>query len=793
MKKYYIFYIILIISFFLFSNYLYAYNVQQINISEENNNIVNINPNITINLDNSNIFEISQENIYIDNNFCQPLVFGDISYTPDYCSMQEVISDLKKVIPRNKDTIVTTVENVWGTSPLEGNVRFPIFMVEFSDKPHDLEITPSDFEALLNSENYLDGSGISVNQYYLHESYGDLNLTFDVYDWVLLPHTYEYYSQTSATVFELIPDTIEIMDSLVDFSQYDSDNDGRIDGIGIIRSGTKEGFGLFADQVRLFNGTTNYSVQGLYYGNTAIISNKINSTHCQYMIEDQNHPEDCRAEVIPFTHEFAHILGLPDLYAHDPFNQGNGGVGLGSVSMMSNNYGYGNNPINFDSWSKMFLGWLEAEEIDSQDAGIYDVYNQDQYQIAYVLKDETKMNDREYFLVENRFASNNTQDKYLFGSRSPDYPNYYGGIVIYHVDENQIEYWYPYNAITYDPDGIPYDDTLNHPGLRFETNTMYDINSTGYGLPSLYTTEYDVIFGISPYGKYDNLQRLPLDYTFDTTSHTYNNLQDTEVVVEALSESGEYITAYLQSRVPYLATISSPIANTQYNQEDIINFISDHQDPTGEVICEWIQDYDENKKEQIILSSECNFSATPQELNIMPGNHLITLIGEDEEGRVSSDELYIKMKYLDVDILTPENKIYHAYKKPIIFTSSFINNIGETTCVWEETYSDIFLSSDCNFIIQNPYFDFNFGVFNKFKNENLKNIFLNPINFSKENKVLDLLYGKRILKDLFEINICDKRKIKLTVEDEYGQSKYDFIYVYFCKEEVSYDFNYIEE
>src|SRR5690606_3856229 len=94
-------------------------------------------------------------------------------------------------------------------------------------------------EEQFNSPLYLDGNGTSVSQYYKKQSYGELDITFDVYDWREMPETHEFYINNTGNMlfhhhalalFGTGPNGI-------DLTQYDSDSDGRIDGFVIVHAG----------------------------------------------------------------------------------------------------------------------------------------------------------------------------------------------------------------------------------------------------------------------------------------------------------------------------------------------------------------------------------------------------------------------------------------------------------------------------------------------------------------------------------------------------------------------------
>ncbi|MDD3178237.1 MAG: hypothetical protein PHR26_01830 [Candidatus ainarchaeum sp.] len=765
-----IIYIIFIICFLFSFSYVYAYSSTNVlNYVSQNKPSTNINPNITISA-NNNISNISQinPNFDLNQNDCGGISFGDVYYPPGICSKADVKEYTKNLIPISPKDNFTSVENIWGTCPTEGNFTIPVFMVEFSDQLHKEDITFEDINAAYNDPNYLDENGISVSDYYLHESYGNLHLTFDVYeDWYELPETFEYYKTNNSTQFQMFMDLLDLVDPEVDFSQYDADNDGRMEGLILIRSG--EATNQFKDHTRIMNGSS-YNRDDTFLGNMYVVASELDDFVCEGHNSNYGHPTDCRFELNTLVHEFGHILGVPDLYEHH--NGLHLGMGLWNLSMMSQTDGNPNFPINFDVWSKTFFGWINPTIIGSQDAGFYNLPTLDDTPIAYVLQDETKMYDREYFLVANRFMDESTQDKWMFWYRDPNTPNYHGGVTIYHIDEEYIEDQYPTNSIMWDPDGLTYDDNDTHPGIVYESNytLTYDDNPS---LSDLYTTEFDDQFGEHS-GRFDSVKRIQGQCVTDTTSYTYNGLVDTEVAVEALDVSQHIMPVYLQSRLKFIIMIDSPINNTQYDQDEDILFIEEHENPTGQVTCDWVLDNDTDNP--VSLSDECDFIATAQELGIFPGVHTMTLIGEDEEGRVSEDVISLEFSGLDATIVSPKDLSNHTYEDTLSFETTIKNNVGEYSCEWKDNDSQNILSNDCEFTIEN--------ISQAFSSQNkiLNNIFINKTNVSQTNNTLNFLQNPKSLltQTLNYENICTNKHISLTVTDDYNQETQEDLLLYIC-------------
>ena len=79
----------------------------------------------------------------------------------------------------------------------------------------------------------------------MEASYGELTIETTVAGWVQLPQTKSYYGANSngfdQRPREMVRDAINALEAQgFDFSQFDSDNDGWIDGISVIHQGIGE-------------------------------------------------------------------------------------------------------------------------------------------------------------------------------------------------------------------------------------------------------------------------------------------------------------------------------------------------------------------------------------------------------------------------------------------------------------------------------------------------------------------------------------------------------------------------
>lgn len=288
-------------------------------------------------------------------------------------------------------------------------------LVDFSD---NVATTPSaHFDSLLTSQGtYPTGS---FRDFYLENSYNNIDVVINVVGWFRLPQTYAYYVNGQygfgpypMNAQRMAEDAVWAADPTVDFSLYDNDNNGYIDALFIIHAGPgAEQTGNVNDIWSHAWNTVNVPyVDGVYaYG---------------YSTE----PEDGKIGV--FCHEAGHnIFGLPDLYDYDYDS-----YGTGKWSLMSNGSwnGGGTSPSHLDAWSKIQTGFVTPQVPTQNQMGVLFPRVMDN-PVIYKLWSYGNPGP-EYFLVENR-------QRVGFDATLP-----FAGMLIYHVDETQSNnnnQWYP--------------------------------------------------------------------------------------------------------------------------------------------------------------------------------------------------------------------------------------------------------------------------------------------------------------------------------------------------------------
>ena len=313
--------------------------------------------------------------------------------------------------------------------PPSGTVRNLVILCKFSDHVEDVDTRdPNDYDILFNQiggDPALAPTG-SVKDLYLENSYGQMTLQSTVVGWVTLPHTEAYYANDEdGTGFNSYPqnaqgmveDALDLVDPLVDFDQFDTDNDGYIDAIDIIHSGygaeTGGGGGDWIWSHR-------WSLWALPGGEwTSDEGVKVDDYHTEPALWDDEGNGIVHFGVI--AHETGHFFGLPDLYDTD-----GSGEGIGSWGMMANSWGFDGtqlHPPHFCAWSKIELGWVTPTVISTD--GLYAI---DQVQTnPQIYRIDNGYPSDEYLLIENRQPVG-------IETVIPQ-----GGLCIYHIDDSLID------------------------------------------------------------------------------------------------------------------------------------------------------------------------------------------------------------------------------------------------------------------------------------------------------------------------------------------------------------------
>ncbi|MBQ9936637.1 MAG: M6 family metalloprotease domain-containing protein [Lachnospiraceae bacterium] len=259
-----------------------------------------------------------------------------------------------------------------GLMPSTGDVKAAVLMVEFQDVK--ASVTKD------SVRNTMFGESNSMNSYYKTSSYGKLNVSGDVYDWYEAPYNREYYEDNTREYPPneyLFRDVIAAMDSQVDFSQYDSDNDGYVDMVYLVYAGEDEGYQSLW-----------WAYMDELLADVEVDGKKIT----QYVIMPENFG------YLTAAHETGHAMGLQDYY-DTVQNMYGGQAYYGTNTLMCTSDG------DLDVLSKWMLGWLQPQ-IVTQDKSI-SLRPSNEYPDAAVIKSKVAGGEDVFFIAEYRTATNN--------------------------------------------------------------------------------------------------------------------------------------------------------------------------------------------------------------------------------------------------------------------------------------------------------------------------------------------------------------------------------------------------
>ena len=237
-------------------------------------------------------------------------------------------------------------------------------------------------------------------------------------------------------------DACTAADSLVNFKDYDLDNDGRVDMIYFIFSGLPSY--IQGNDPRLLwphqydiSYIKNVRKDGVYLGRYACSTELFGYESNNWSVLEG---------IGTMCHEFSHVLGLPDFY--DTGNKYDGTcIDPGQWSVMANgaDYDYGRRPCGYSLFERYALGWAMPQEL----------YEPGKYTLEYIAESNTGYRiktpqNREFFMLENR-------QKKKWDAKLPGH-----GMLVFRVDSTSTSVWT--NNIVNDNPAHPYYEMVRAKG-----------------------------------------------------------------------------------------------------------------------------------------------------------------------------------------------------------------------------------------------------------------------------------------------------------------------------------------
>lgn len=326
-----------------------------------------------------------------------------IAYNPTYIERKKASRSLLKAGEKPQKAF-----------PTKGNRKLLCILVSYQDVK--FQKTQAEFNDLFNKQGYnTNGATGSVRDYFYDNSFQQMNLTVDVVGPVTVSQSRASYGGNNADGDDIDPDemvteAVKLADQKgVDFSQYDNDKDGTIDGVYVIFAGNGEEAGADAEaiwshawQIR------SIKLDGVW----------VSAYSCSPELYGTSKTSITTIGVI--CHEFSHVCGLPDYYDTDYGKSGGEAEDLGNYDIMAggswNNSG--RTPPFTNSYSRYMLGWGDLREFNPQANNTITPH----HNTSYAYKVSNKAN--EYYIFENR-------QKVKWDAAIPGH-----GMIVYHVVYN---------------------------------------------------------------------------------------------------------------------------------------------------------------------------------------------------------------------------------------------------------------------------------------------------------------------------------------------------------------------
>ncbi|WKN43424.1 M6 family metalloprotease domain-containing protein [Tunicatimonas pelagia] len=330
--------------------------------------------------------------------------------------------------------------NAAAVVPTQGDVKILAILIEYPDLKHKYK--KEDFEKLFNGPS----DQPTFKSYFQRNSHGKFNPTVEVAGWFQAKNNYEYYGEKygKGRARELVAEAIDAANKSVDFSEFNNDGKGNIDGVIIVHSGPGAEEGGNKDYV---------------WSHRSTISAKF--VDGEFLQDYTIQPEiRVRNEGIVgigiFCHEFGHLLGLPDLYDTDTSDDRHYGIGEWGLMGLGGWLGKENHPAGMSAFSKEALGWARVQDI-TEKTGKYTL--NPAHSSGEIYKIATP-NDNEYFLLENR--QKQATDKYLNGS----------GLAVWHIDSRRTSRYPASNTVNTRRDfkGVDLEEADGQNDLDFKRN-----------------------------------------------------------------------------------------------------------------------------------------------------------------------------------------------------------------------------------------------------------------------------------------------------------------------------------
>nr|WP_313978008.1 M6 family metalloprotease domain-containing protein [uncultured Prevotella sp.] len=328
--------------------------------------------------------------------------------------------------PLTRSPIIDSGYNGVPYFPHTGSPKALVILAEFQDTTFTIQDTKKVFTNYLMNEDHFSDKRYNQDQnykgvrgYFKDCSYGQFTPVFDVVGPIKLPKAHAVYGAGNDRMDLLLADACATVDGMVNFADYDANNDGIVDLVYVIYAGHSA------------NTSGNKDTNIWPKSGTITISNKFDGKSIRrYGVSNELNGSEKTSKnnkkingIGLFCHEFSHTLGLPDIYAYntDAENQDNQGMEYWDIMDGGTGIRGGRVPASYLAWEREVMGWMNINELKN-DITINNLKSIDNGGKAY--KIVNPKNSNEYIVLQsiqkgawNQGWGDNTYGKGLFAYR----------------------------------------------------------------------------------------------------------------------------------------------------------------------------------------------------------------------------------------------------------------------------------------------------------------------------------------------------------------------------------------
>lgn len=257
-----------------------------------------------------------------------------------------------------------------------------VILANFSDSKMKSAHTQAVFDELCNAENCTVNNGYpSAAQYFADQSHGAYRPVFDVFGPVDLSRDVSYYGKdnpgqdegddqhaTDAVVEACI---LANQQYTINWADYDSNNDGKVDFVYVIYAGKGQADGGSTNTIWPHNWEVTQAIQYGYCTYTSAQRTLGGKQINNYAMSSELSGNSLGG-IGTLCHEFGHVMGMPDFYDTS--------YGTNYESLITPNEwdvmdggaynGDGHCPPNYSPWEKYFFGWVTPVNLGNEGASL---------------------------------------------------------------------------------------------------------------------------------------------------------------------------------------------------------------------------------------------------------------------------------------------------------------------------------------------------------------------------------------------------------------------------------------